>query len=481
MALRLFDGMDALYVDSGAQFALLVFENEQIAHKFANSSQFLASMAYKLAKSAMSYGNCYLAAMHFFSKRAFTWAAKTLLRCMTLHTELPDSQKEDSAFGLAQCFTGLMAKLLKDLNNPRYHFARRQVLHWYRKVLEVRPDRSDVVRHLFYIERRDAYWENWDWTVARISTDVTKALAAGRQSKDDPEPITSWWHHHFRMLDPEIYRSLTALQAQMWLAEAANERGAVNASVLTYTDTLLAPLPADAAFVYRQQRLHVAFVSVGSMFSELQAIRNQHATVSCYSIWFPTSDITHACDHFHSLYTMTTLQIAQKINADGINILIDVNVVDTRNPWKVVLAHRPAPVQVVYQHDDTSGLSYIDHRFTSLAHMPPEYQSWYSEKLVYLCCAWVDEDVTKVRSVAVRCSSPCMPNTPRAGSGGPPLRAKGRRECANGLRPVLAGIWMYRLRCSRDGSVRIIAAYASQVRGGDAARERCAVGMCAGV
>jgi hypothetical protein len=82
------------------------------------------------------------------------------------------------------------------------------------------------------------------------------------------------------------------------------------------------------------------------MFSELQTIRNHYATVSCYSIWYPTSDITHACDHFHSLYTMTALQIAQKINDDNVNILIDVNVVDTRNPWKVVLAHRPAPIQV---------------------------------------------------------------------------------------------------------------------------------------
>jgi hypothetical protein len=50
----------------------------------------------------------------------------------------------------------------------------------------------------------------------------------------------------------------------------------------------------------------------------------------------------------------------------------------------------------MYQHDDTSGLPYIDHRFTSLAHMPPEFQAWYSEKLVFVCCAWVDEDVTKV-------------------------------------------------------------------------------------
>jgi hypothetical protein len=32
-----------------------------------------------------------------------------------------------------------------------------------------------------------------------------------------------------------------------------------------------------------------------------------------------------------------------------VNILIDVNVVDTRNPWKVVLAHRPAPIMVSAQ------------------------------------------------------------------------------------------------------------------------------------
>jgi predicted O-linked N-acetylglucosamine transferase (SPINDLY family) len=98
--------------------------------------------------------------------------------------------------------------------------------------------------------------------------------------------------------------------------------------------------------------------------------------------------MTHACDHFHPVYEMSPLQIAQRINRDQVlpqkrahhqwnavvqtngkeiraqdqstvlvwrmrqinsasqvNILIDVNVVDTRNPWKVVLAHRSAPIQ----------------------------------------------------------------------------------------------------------------------------------------
>ncbi len=111
------------------------------------------------------------------------------------------------------------------------------------------------------------------------------------------------------MLHPEIYLNLTALQARVWLSEAAQERRSANASELTHTAELLVPLPADARFVYTDPRLHVAFISVGSMFSELQTIRNHYATVSCYSIWYPTSDITHACDHFHSLYTMTALQI----------------------------------------------------------------------------------------------------------------------------------------------------------------------------
>ena len=39
----------------------------------------------------------------------------------------------------------------------------------------------------------------------------------------------------------------------------------------------------------------------------------------------------------------------QRAHTLQVNILIDVNVVDTRNPWKVVLAHRPAPIMVSAQ------------------------------------------------------------------------------------------------------------------------------------
>jgi hypothetical protein len=55
------------------------------------------------------FPSCYTAAMHFFSKRAYSYAAKTLMRCSTLPSGRPEHQREEVAYSLAQCFVGTLA------------------------------------------------------------------------------------------------------------------------------------------------------------------------------------------------------------------------------------------------------------------------------------------------------------------------------------------------------------------------------------
>ena len=203
------------------------------------------------------------------------------------------------------------------------------------------------------------------------------------------------WHHHFRLIEPALYRKFAALQASVWLEGAASARVEARAKpAFSYTNELLPPLGKTAVYaaflggcgpqskraaaglvassvrwpairaserfavLRRRARLHVAFISAGSMASELQGIRDAHAVVSCYSLWFavnlrgcacptgrrssgpscmlrhvrsvavgisrigagryPTSIITHGCDHFHAVHEMSPLEVAQRINADQV-------------------------------------------------------------------------------------------------------------------------------------------------------------------
>ena len=134
------------------------------------------------------------------------------------------------------------------------------------------------------------------------------------------------WHHHFRLIDPELYRKFAALQASIWLEGAASARVEARAKpAFSYTNELLPPLGKTAVYVAflggcgpqskraaaglvassvsvtgnraserfavlrRRARLHVAFISAGSMASELQGIRDAQAVVSCYSLWSANS------------------------------------------------------------------------------------------------------------------------------------------------------------------------------------------------
>jgi predicted O-linked N-acetylglucosamine transferase (SPINDLY family) len=76
---------------------------------------------------------------------------------------------------------------------------------------------------------------------------------------------------------------------------------------------------------------------------------------------------------------------AELVRADGIDILVDLGG-HTRRSRLLVLARRPAPVQVTYLgYPNTTGLTQMDYRLTDAAADPPgESDSLHTEKLVRL-------------------------------------------------------------------------------------------------
>ncbi len=111
--------------------------------------------------------------------------------------------------------------------------------------------------------RRDADWEEWDWTLGQLERSVEAAVANGTTRKSDPEPLTAWyslvqfgfvhdptvwmllrdlrWHHHFRMLPSALYAKLTRLQSSIWLEEAQQAKTKANIS-MTHAVSLLPPI-----------------------------------------------------------------------------------------------------------------------------------------------------------------------------------------------------------------------------------------------
>lgn len=84
------------------------------------------------------------------------------------------------------------------------------------------------------------------------------------------------------------------------------------------------------------------------------------------------------------IYGVADERVADMIEADGIDLLVDLGGHTAHNRLQV-FAHKPAPVQLSYLgYPNTTGLSSIDYRLTDALADPEGEERWYTEKLLRL-------------------------------------------------------------------------------------------------
>lgn len=108
-------------------------------------------------------------------------------------------------------------------------------------------------------------------------------------------------------------------------------------------------------------------------------------------------------DHFVEIGPLSHAEAAQRIRADGIDILVDLKGY-TRNARSMIFAHRPAPVQVNYLgYPTTMGASFIDYIIADPFVAPMEHQPYFDEKIVHLAHCYQPND--RRRQIASRPAS----------------------------------------------------------------------------
>lgn len=91
-----------------------------------------------------------------------------------------------------------------------------------------------------------------------------------------------------------------------------------------------------------------------------------------------------AFDHFRLIGERSHKDAAELIAADGIDILIDLKGY-TRNARTMIMAQRPAPIQVNYLgYPSTMGAPFIDYIIADPVVAPMEHQRFFDEKIVHL-------------------------------------------------------------------------------------------------
>ncbi|WP_420583213.1 tetratricopeptide repeat protein [Reichenbachiella sp.] len=153
----------------------------------------------------------------------------------------------------------------------------------------------------------------------------------------------------------------------------------------------------------KNKKLKVGYLSpdfrehaVGRLIYEIFEFHNKerfetfaYATIVTEEVDFVSQAIQENCDHFINCHHLTAVEIAKKIRADEIDVLIDL-VGYTTYSKPAVVALKPAVIQMHYLgNPGTMGAEFTPYFLSDSEMVPEKHQKLYTEEILYLKHGWV--------------------------------------------------------------------------------------------
>lgn len=248
----------------------------------------------------------------------------------------------------------------------------------FRKGLELDPNCAIIYPYLAHALLQQCNWTNLDAIVQRIRENTDAELDAGRHVSVTPFALHS-------MPGP------FPMPLRRRIAEAVSERiarqvGAADGRVFFAH----APRP-------RRRKLRIGYVSPDFRFHSvavafkgvLEAHDRERFELCGYSLHGGRIDdmnrqFRESFDRFVDIAHLPTQDAAERIHADGIDVLVDL-AGHTRGSRLEIFALRPAPVQAHYLgYTSTVGARFLDYLITDPRLAPTDHRPHYTEKLVLL-------------------------------------------------------------------------------------------------
>ncbi|MCC6206835.1 MAG: tetratricopeptide repeat protein, partial [Gammaproteobacteria bacterium] len=145
-----------------------------------------------------------------------------------------------------------------------------------------------------------------------------------------------------------------------------------------------------------ERRLRIGYVSADfrrhsvASFIESALARHDHQRFEIFCYYnnterdTVTDRLATLADHWLTCAALTDEQLAERIRADGIDLLVDLSG-HTSGHRLLTFARKPAPLQVTYLgYPATTGLTAMDYRLCTLDTDPPGQEDWHSETLYRL-------------------------------------------------------------------------------------------------
>ena len=236
-------------------------------------------------------------------------------------------------------------------------------LYFLTKSLSIEPDQDEVLHHWVYLRQKQCAWPIYDKVprVSRAAMERATSALAMISISDDP--------------------TAQLAAAQRYVAKKVN---------------LDVPKLANPAG-YGHKKIRIGYCSsdfslhpVSMLTVEMFELHDRERFEVYGYCWSPQDGsalrarVIAAMDHFTRIDTLSDQEAAQKIRADEIDILIDLQG-QTAGARPNMLAYRPAPVQITYLGQPaTTGFPFIDYVIADKFLIPEESAQYYSEKPLYM-------------------------------------------------------------------------------------------------
>jgi predicted O-linked N-acetylglucosamine transferase (SPINDLY family) len=309
----------------------------------------------------------------------------------------------------------------------------------YREAIKLSPNFLEPRVNLGSLFERtgnlDKAVQEWRWIEQNVSSSApaSKALLLmainhmGRVLETQKQLYEAYYYLNKSLLiepnQPDVLHHWISLRQKqcLWpvytklprISEAEMRESTSALSMLSITDDPAAQLAAAKRYVqkklisnvptlanpkgYGHKKLRIGFCSsdfslhpVSMLTVELYELLDREQFEVHGYCWSPEdgSDLRKrviaAMDHFTRINQMSDLEAAQKIRADEIDILIDLQG-QTAGARANILAYRPAPIQITYLGlPATTGLPFIDYVIADRFLIPESEVKHYSEKPIYM-------------------------------------------------------------------------------------------------
>lgn len=256
-------------------------------------------------------------------------------------------------------------------------------LQAYAAALVINPHTIELLYPLEYLRLSLCDWQDYDARMTRLQGGVSAHLG-----QPEARPLAP-----LRLLSFPMPLALHRQLAQQW-SDAISQQaiGHPIAPVQSKPAPLISRRPIRVGYLSADFRDHPMGGLVHAVFAHH---RRPQFEVFAYSL--APADVSDAItraiasgvDHFCCVASDSPHGIAERIRADGIDVLIDL-MGHTHLSRPAVLALRAAPVQLLYLgYPGPMGADFIDGVIADVHLIPPHLESGYLEPVYRLPCAFV--------------------------------------------------------------------------------------------